>query len=84
MKEPADLWVGIFTFFMKTGSHGYTVEPSMVIKTNALQTSPTMASPGPLLVMLNNPQQGMCALLPFHRWFSSLKINFKLILARFQ
>jgi hypothetical protein len=56
----------------------------MVIKTNALQTSPTMASPGPLLVMLNNPQQGMCALLPFHRWFSSLKINLKLILARFQ
>jgi hypothetical protein len=30
MKEPADLWVDIFTFFMKIGSCGYTVEHSMV------------------------------------------------------
>jgi hypothetical protein len=60
MKEPADLWVGIFTVFMKIGSHGYTVERSMVTskQTPILQTSLTMASPGPPLVMLNNLQQG--------------------------
>lgn len=60
MKEAADLWVGIFTFFMKIGSCGYTVVPSMATskQTPILQTSPTVPSPGPLLVMLNNPQQG--------------------------
>jgi hypothetical protein len=38
-----------------------TFEGEILMKskqTPILQTSPTMASPGPLLVMLNNPQQG--------------------------
>ncbi len=68
------------------GSCGYTVEPSMVTskQTPNLTNLPNHGIPWSTFGNAVQSSTRQCALLSFHRWFSFLKINFKLILARFQ